>query len=322
MEIFYLTLKQMLMMLTLILVGFFLRKKHILPDNSDSTMAKMETFIFVPALSLFTQMTQCTMETFKENSALILYGLIIVLCAIALAYPLSRLFIRKVNGDPKKEYQRNIYKYAMTFSNYGFVGNFIILGIWGNEFLYKYTMFNFFVGIFCSAWGLYILIPKDQNASIWKNLKNGLINPPVIALVIGMLFGLLDFTKYVPDFMLTAFDNASKCQGPVAMVLAGFVIGGYNLKKLLLNKKVYIATFLRLIAIPALFMVVLKFIGVNDEILTLALISFATPIGLNTIVYPAAYGGDTTTGASMAMISHALSVITLPIMYLIFIVLL
>ena len=53
-----------------------------------------------------------------------------------------------------------------------------------------------------------------------------------------------------------------------------------------------------------------------------ALIAFATPLGLNTIIYPAAYGGDTKTGASMAMVSHTLSVITIPFMYFVFIVLL
>jgi predicted permease len=104
--------------------------------------------------------------------------------------------------------------------------------------------------------------------------------------------------------------------GPVAMVLAGFVVGGYEFKSLFKDKKVYIATFLRLIVIPGIIVTVLKLLGTSSDILTLALICFATPLGLNTIVYPAAYGGETKTGASMAVISHTLSVITLPLMYL------
>lgn len=103
MEIFYLTLRQMLMMFSLIAVGFILRKKGILPENSDKTMAKMETFIFVPALSLFTQMTKCTVQSFKENYVLIFYGLAIVLCAIAVSYPLSRLFFKKVKQNLIRE---------------------------------------------------------------------------------------------------------------------------------------------------------------------------------------------------------------------------
>ena len=73
--------------------------------------------------------------------------------------------------------------------------------------------------------------------------------------------------------------------------------------------------------IPAAIVVALKLIGAGEEIMILALVCFATPLGLNTIVYPATYGGETETGASMAVISHTLSVITIPLMYMLFIVL-
>jgi len=36
-------------------------------------------------------------------------------------------------------------------------------------------------------------------------------------------------------------------------------------------------------------------------------------------VFSTAYGGDAKTGAAMAMISHTLSVITIPVIYLVFI---
>ena len=101
----------------------------------------------------------------------------------------------------------------------------------------------------------------------------------------------------------------------VAMLLAGFIIGGYDLKELLLNKKVYIASLFRFILIPAFIVLILKASGCSGDIMTIALFVFATPLGLNTIIYPAAYGGDTKTGASMAMVSHTLSVITIPLMY-------
>ena len=322
MDIFLLTLRQMLMMFFLIMVGFLLRKKCLLPDNAHTTMSKLETFVFVPALTLFNQITKCTVKTFTENSALILYGLILVLCALALSFPLSRLFIRNAGQSASLTYQRSIYQYALTFSNFGFMGNFIILGVFGNDVLYQYSLFTFCLSLICNSWGLYMLIPKDQNASIWKNLKKGLTAPPIIALAIGMTLGLLDLRPYVPAFLMSAFENASKCQGPVAMVLAGFVIGGYPLKEMFTNKKVYAASALRLVIIPAVIMLVLKAIGTSDLIMTLALIAFSTPLGLNTIVYPAAYGGDTKTGASMAMVSHMLSVITIPLMYLLFIELL
>ena len=107
------------------------------------------------------------------------------------------------------------------------------------------------------------------------------------------------------------------------MILAGFVMGGYGIKELFSNKKVYVISLFRLVLIPIVILSVLRFvIGVDDFTLTLALVAFGAPLGLNTIVYPATYGGETHTGAAMAMISHTLGLITVPLLYYVFIVLL
>lgn len=322
MEILSLVLKQMLMMVTLMLAGFVLRRKKVVPDNAGIAISKLETYIFLPALTLVNQLNNCNVENFANNSVLILYGLILVLVAIGIAYPVSGLFIRKSKQSSELRYQRNIYMYALTFGNFGFMGNFIIQGIWGDAMFYKYSMLTFFFVVFSNAWGLYILIPKEENTGLLKNLKKGLTAPLIIALIIGCVCGLLNLKPYFPDFVMSALDNASKCMGPAAMILAGIIIGGYDIKKMFSNKKVYLVTFLRLIVIPAAFVTVLKLVGVSNEILILSLIAFGTPLGMNTIVYPAAYGGDTKTGASMTLVSHLLSVITIPIMYYIFVELL
>ena len=322
MDVFFLTTQQMLMMFTLIVIGFILAKLKILPDNADKTMSRLETYLFAPALYFYNQLTKCTVDTFKENIRLMAVGVAILACAMVLAFFLSRLFVPNAKGDAGKEYLRNIYNYAMTFSNFGFLGNFLALGIFGQDGLFKYSLFTFFISIICHSWGLFLLIPKKEGASLWKNLANGFLKPPTVAMLLGMAGGLLGLSKYIPQFFITACNNASDCMGPVSMVLAGFVIGGYSIKNLLSDKKVYIATFLRLIAIPALMLVVLKAIGVSEEIMVWTLIAFASPLGLNTIVFPAAYGGQTKTGASMALISHVLSVVTIPVMYYLFIILL
>ena len=124
---------------------------------------------------------------------------------------------------------------------------------------------------------------------------------------------------------MSAVDNAGACQGPVGMVLTGFVIGSYSLKKIIGNGKVYLASAFRLIIIPAVLILGLKLFGITtfsgfeNEVLILTLVLFATPFGLNTIIFPAAYGGETKTGASMALISSVFCLITIPLMYLLLI---
>lgn len=318
MEIFQLTLRQMMMMFFLIAVGYVLQKKKLIPQETHTILSKLEAFVFIPALNLHTQITQCTVETFTGNASLIGLGLIAMTCFVALSYPLSMLFVPDAS-TPEKVYQRKIYQYAMTFSNYGFMGNFIILGVWGSEVFYQYGLFHIVKGILCASWGLYILIPKEHNAGMWVNLRKGMFSPQMVALMAGMAIGLLGLSAYVPPFLLSAFESASKCMGPVAMLLAGMVIGGYDWKEVFFNPKVFVASFVRLVALPAAAVLALKAIGADQTLQIIALIGFGMPMGLNTIVYPSAYGGDTKTGASMAMISHTLSVVTIPLMYLLLI---
>ena len=99
------------------------------------------------------------------------------------------------------------------------------------------------------------------------------------------------------------------------MVLTGFVIGGYRISELLTNKKVYIATGLRLIVLPLILVGVLWLLGADRLTLLLTVFAYSTALGLNTVVIPAAYDSDTKTGASMAMISHLGSIVTIPLLY-------
>lgn len=313
----------MLAMFTFIFAGFLLRKGGILPEGTHTMLAKLETYLLVPALTFSNWTSNCTVQTLVANANLVLYGLGAMIVALLLSDPLSKLFVRDISKGEEPAYQRQIYKYAMTFGNYGFMGNFIVLSIWGSERFFQYSMFTLVVAFFCSSWGLLILIPKHKGEKeTIKSMIKRVLPPPMIALLVGCVAGLLNLKAYIPEFFMNACENAGSCMGPIAMVIAGVVIGGYNWKELLGNKKVYVATFLRLIAIPGVFVLLLKLVGANEVVQTLALITFGTPLGLNTVVYPAAYGGDTKTGASMAMISHVLSVITIPVMYLIFIELL
>lgn len=313
MEVFSLTLEQMLMMFLLIALGFVLKKSNRLPENANVVMSKLEVNAFTPALMLYSQMTKCTVENFSEHWSLIFTGALVALCGVALSYPLCRLFEKENN------YRRRVYQYAMGFGNFGFMGNFIILGVFGADVFFLYGLFTLGMNILSCSFGLYILIPRDKGESFLPHLKKGLLTPPILSILVGMVLGLTGAGEYLPASVIKALESAGNCQGPVAMLLAGFVVGGYRLKEMLLNKKVYAASFLRLICLPALGVLVMKMLGADQMTQVLTLIAVGTPLGLSTVVYPLAYGGDPKPGAAMALISHTLAVATIPLMYLLLI---
>ena len=161
---------------------------------------------------------------------------------------------------------------------------------------------------------------KSKFASLKK-----ILNPPTVALFLGIAVGLSGLGTHIPAPVNSALDSLKACMGPVAMLLAGFTIASYSFFGMLKKKKVYIATFLRLFILPSIIigslfgikeLINLIFdMNINNNVLFLSFFATAAPLGLNTVVFPKAYGGDPETGASMAMISHTLCVLSIPIMY-------
>lgn len=305
-QVFMATLSPMLMMFACMVIGFILNKKKLCPDNTVTVLSKLETYVLAPALTVNTFSKYCTVSSLTEQYQMILYCLLALAVAILLAFALAPFFT-------KKGYNRNIYRYALTFGNFGFMGNAIVPAIFGEEALYSYMLFTLPMNLAVYTWGIASLIPHGEGKQ--NPLKN-LLNPSVFAVTIGAVIGLTGIYDYVPDFVFSTLSGLGACMGPIAMVLTGFLIGNYSFKALLSDKKVYIAALLRLFILPTLFILLLKALGADKTSLTMCLFGFATPLGLNTVIFPAAYGGDTTTGASMAMISHTVCVITIPVMYL------
>ncbi len=296
----------MLVMFACILVGFVLKKKRLLPDGADGVMSRLETCVFLPALNIHTFMQYATLTSLKEQAGLLAVSAGVVLAAIGLAYALA--------GRLEKEvYRKNLYRYALTFGNFGFMGNAIVPLILGEEMLYPYLLFTLPLTVAIYTWGMVMLIPPAAGKK--HSFGQYLLNPGTVSVVVGLLLGVLGVGRYMPAFVTTTLGNLSACMGPVAMVLTGFVIGSYELKTLLKKPAVYVASVLRLLVLPALFLGILLLLRVGREAVVMCLFAFATPLGLNTVVFPAAYGGDTSTGASMAMISHTLCVVSIPLMY-------
>ncbi len=319
MDMLIMVAEQMLMMFALMAAGFLLRKKEILPKDTPMVLSRLETYLFLPALNLASQLKNCTVKSFSENYGLVLYGLLAAVLAVATAFLVSPLLFGRLRQEDK--YRYNIYKYSMIFANYGFLGNFLVLGIWGSEGLFKYLLFTFPLAFLVNTLGMYLLTPEGEKLGIIKRVLKALVFPPTLAMLVGALGGLLGVSRIIPDFLDSALESAKGCMGPVAMVFTGIVLGGCDIKKIITNKNAWLATLFRLIIIPAALLTVLSLLGADREALVWATVMLACPLGLNTVVVPASYGRDADTGASMALISSTFAIVTLPLVYYVFLLL-
>ena len=309
MTVFLSTLNQMAFLMLLISIGFLLLRCKVISADASALLSKLENNVFIPALVLGTFMGNFTVEKMSVAWQFVLCGLVVVLITI----PIAILFARITSKD---DYIRKIYTYGLSFANFGFMGNAVVKALFPEVFM-EYLIFVLPFWFFIYIWGVPSLLISSENSNekFVSKLKN-LINPMFIAMFVGMIIGLLDIK--MPSFIDSAVTTLGDCMSPIAMLLTGITIAKIDLRKTFKNISVYTVSVIRLLIIPLASVGILALLSLSYELALCTVCSLAMPLGLNTIVVPSAYGKDTSVAAGMALISHLLSCLTIPLVFMIF----
>lgn len=306
MSIFTTSLNQIAFLFGFIVIGYILVKLKVLPENSAKVLSKLENTIFIPALVMGTFIENFTIERISSAWKLLTVSFIIACIAIPFAILVSKIII-------KDRYIQKIYTYGLSFSNFGFMGNAVVKSLFPDIF-FEYLLFTLPLWIFIYVWGVPRLLIADSNKKhTFKESLKSFVNPMFIAMLIGMVIGLLNIS--LPDWTMSLINVSEDCMSPIAMILTGVVVSSISLKKTFTNVRIYIVSIVRLVIIPLLFVFAASFFELSEPIYLCALCSLAMPLGLNTIVIPSALGKDTTVAAGMTVISHLLSCITIPLIF-------
>ena len=307
MTLFTSTLEQMAFLFSLIVIGYLLVKCKILDGSAAGILSKLENWLFVPALVMGTFISKFTVDILSMASHLILISFAIIIVMIPLSILLSRILA-------KDRDKRNVYTYGLVFSNFGFMGNAVVSALYPDIF-FEYLIFSIPLWIMIYMWGIPVLLmPRDDSTKgIAGRLKN-FLNPMFICMIIGMVIGLTGLK--MPDWTMNLITTCGNCMSPVAMLLTGMTIAKIDLARVLRDGSIYTVTAIRLVLIPLAAIGIFFLLPVSDTVFICALCSLAMPLGLTTVVIPAAYGKDTTTASGMALISHFLSCLTIPLVFL------
>ena len=299
-ETFWVVLSQMLVFFLFLAAGYFLCKRGLISNTAGNILSGLEMYVFLPALCFYTFSRTVTMDTIQPKFKYLFYGIVLLLVSLGAAAPLSRWLSSQKDT-------RAVYLYSLTIPNIAYLGYPLISAVYGQDMLSNTMIFCLPMNIFIFTAGITMLNPKRE-FSIKK-----LMNPTMIATALGILTGLIGFS--LPSFFLNACSTASACMAPIAMLTTGFVLARSPIKEMLKNKKAYIASFLRLIILPACLGTALYLLKTDSSVVIIAVALYAMPLGLNSVVFPEAFGGDSKTGAQACFISSVFGLITIPIVF-------
>ncbi len=307
-EAFTLTLNQMLQILILLTLGFGMNKSRLVSREMGNVFSKFLTMLFIPSMTLYSNMMECKLTSLASNLPLVFYGTAFYLIGLFLSYPLAKCL------SPNDLYMRGVYRYAMAMPNTAAVAVPILLSLYGMSGVFQFGLFAIAGSILTYSWGIAQMQPSHGKTS-WRTNLAKCININTVAMIVGMILGLLGAPNWMPTFISDTVYDLSQCYIPVALLLAGFSIADYPLAEVFHNKKIYLYCLLRLLVFPTIFLLFLYIIKAPLIIATLTALTFASPCGMNVVVFPAAYKEDCQTGASMVLLSSLGSILTVPIIY-------
>jgi predicted permease len=186
-----------------------------------------------------------TAELRDQALRVLLISSIIYAASFPLAYAATKLY----RGAGTSEL--GVHRFAMCFSNVGFMGFSVAESLLGRESLFIVSIYNIPFQILAFSVGVVMIAGKAGNRSSGKfgraaSLKV-LLNPAIASALVGLVLFLGSIS--IPDPLYTAMELLGGMTTPLAIVVIG-VAGVYGGDSVTASALVFMSTILSLATIP------------------------------------------------------------------------
>ncbi len=290
-------INQVLILFLMLLVGFCARKKRLLNTEMNNGLIEILLNITVPFAII-------TSFNFKFSSSILHNIIILFLCAV-FAHVFSVLtgwilFFRYNKPE------RKILRFAVVFSNAGFMGLPVLAGLFGKIGIFYGSIYVAVFNIF--VWTLGVVIMNGR-----KELKpfKALTNPALIAVLLGTV--LFCFSLKLPGPLYKALDIIGSMTTPLSMIVIGSLLAELKFQEVFAGFSVYYGVVTRLLIIPLIMATLFHLVGIKEPLLKISITSIAMPVATMTAILAEKYNGNTMLASRLIFISTALSIFTIPL---------
>lgn len=295
MEIVVLLLRQNLVMLVYMMIGYFLYKKKLVSAGGSADIGRILLYIIMPAAILKSYLADFSRERLEGLFVSFLAALLSLLLSIAAA----RIAFSKEQG---------IERFGAAFSNAGFIGIPLVQMTLGEEAVFYVSSYVALLNILQWTYGL-VTITGDRSLISVKRLRT---NPILLSFLAGIALFLLPVS--LPETAENVVGTIAAMNGPLAMIVLGVYLGQVPLRSLFSGRVVYRCALVRLIVIPVLTMALLFVFPEKYHMLKLTiLIAASAPVGSNVSIFAQLYGQDYMQSVKEVTFSTLLCIITLPL---------
>ncbi len=290
--------EQVLILLIFCVIGYVLCKVKLANPDHSKVLSVILVYILFPLMSFNTFSAKFTVTYLQEKGLLLLVSLGLILVVVMVAKVLRKV----LGGDP---YEENVNEYSMSVPNIGYMGYPLAEAVYGTAGMLDCMMFGLPMTMYINTVGYNMLTAGKGHKSILQKI----FTPSMYGILAGCLVGIIGLQ--LPQTVFDIAQMGSNCVAPISMMLTGMAISQFNIKELLRNRKVYFICAVRLALVPVLVWGLVKLCGLTFALMP-AVLLYAMPCGMNTIVFPKLVDKDCRLGAATVLVSTALSMLTIP----------
>lgn len=281
----------------LMAVGFLANKLKIVNENGAKCLSDIALRIITPCVIVNSFMREYDPDAMKDY--LIVLGVTLLVHGFLILCAHFTLF-------DKIEDRKKVYRFALIFSNAGYMAIPLQQAILGEEGVFFGSAYIAGFNIVLWSYGV-MMMSADAKAF---SIKKILLNQGIVAVAVGMLIFCLSVP--IPAPVKSAVGHLAGMNTAVPMLVIGYYFADSDLKSALKDKKSYLCLFLRLVAAPDVAISVIRLCGMTGiPFLTMA-IAISTPCAAATTMFSAKYNRDVHLSARLVSFSTALSVLTMP----------
>ena len=305
---FIIMLRNVLVFLALAVPGYMLVKLKILKEEDTSPISKVLVKIGLPSLIFANSLNM----NIKGWEALTL----VVVALVSLAIILITVFISTLVTKGFEEKTRKTAKYAMSFSNSGFLGIPLAEAVFGSasSVMGYLVVANVVCCVGLNTIGVYLFTGDKKYISI----KKILLNPAFLAFFFGIVINLSGVLNYVNEITLIA-NHLKGLVTPISMMIVGIKLASIKPLNIFKSKNMYIVSAVKLLVQPIIIvcamLIVGSFINIPSAIIMGIFMAFAMPAPGTTTSFADMYDGDVDESVIYTLGTTILSVISIPILY-------
>ncbi len=306
MNISILLMQQIVQLFLMIFMGYLIVKTGLVRDDDSKVLSKIILYLIVPCVIINAFQVDYTTDTVK--------GLLIAFAASVMTQVIL-LVVISVAG--KLLHLNEVEVASVYYSNSGNLIVPIVTFILGQEWVLYGCVFMSVQLVF--LWTHCKKIISREASYDWKKI---ILNINMISIFIGVI---LFFTKIrLPEIIENTLASVGTMIGPASMIVTGMLFAGMNLKQIFANKRVYFITFLRLIAVPLIALVLIKlsnlasFSADGNKIMLIVFLAIITPSASTVTQMCQVYGNDSRYASAINVMTTLLSIITMPVMVMLF----